>query len=42
VNNEEITTWMQQGRAAMTINPFARLVTYNDPGKANMAAASSR
>ena len=33
VNNEEITTWMQQGRAAMTINPFARLVTYNDPGK---------
>jgi multiple sugar transport system substrate-binding protein len=33
VNNEEITTWMQQGRAAMTINPFARLVTYNDPSK---------
>lgn len=33
VNNEEITTWMQQGRAAMTINPFARLVTYNDPAK---------
>lgn len=33
VNNEEITTWMQQGRAAMTINPFARLVTYNDPNK---------
>lgn len=33
VNNEEITTWMQQGRAAITINPFARLVTYNDPAK---------
>jgi multiple sugar transport system substrate-binding protein len=33
VNNEEITTWMQQERAAMTINPFARLVTYNDPSK---------
>ena len=33
VNNEEITTWMQQGRAAMTINPFARLVSYNDPAK---------
>ncbi|TCR63966.1 extracellular solute-binding protein [Bosea sp. BK604] len=33
VNNEEITTWMQQGRAALTINPFARLVTYNDPSK---------
>jgi multiple sugar transport system substrate-binding protein len=33
VNNEEITTWMQQGRAAMTINPFARLVSYNDPSK---------
>lgn len=33
VNNEEITTWMQQGRAAMTINPLARLVTYNDPSK---------
>ncbi|MBL0930753.1 MAG: extracellular solute-binding protein [Alphaproteobacteria bacterium] len=31
VNNEEITTWMQQGRAAMTINPYARLVSYNDP-----------
>lgn len=33
VNNEEITTVMQQGRAAMTINPFARLVTYNDATK---------
>jgi multiple sugar transport system substrate-binding protein len=33
VNNEEITTVMQQGRAAMTINPFARLVTYNDASK---------
>jgi len=31
LNNEEVTTWMQQGRAAMTANPFARLVTYNDP-----------
>ncbi|MCZ8310433.1 MAG: ABC transporter substrate-binding protein [Magnetospirillum sp.] len=33
VNNEEITTWMQQGRAAMTINPYARLVSYNDPAQ---------
>src|SRR6478735_764114 len=33
VNNEEITSWMQQGRAAITINPFARLVTYNDASK---------
>lgn len=31
LNNEEVTTWMQQGRAAMTINPFGRLVSYNDP-----------
>lgn len=37
VNNEEITTWMQQGRAAMTINPFARLVPYNDPAKGRFA-----
>ncbi len=37
VNNEEITTWMQQGRAAMTINPFARLVTYNEPSKGKYA-----
>lgn len=37
VNNEEITTWMQQGRAAITINPFARLVTYNDPSKGRYA-----
>lgn len=37
VNNEEITTWMQQGRAAITINPFARLVTYNDPSKGKYA-----
>jgi len=33
LNNEEVTTWMQQGRAAMTINPFARLVAYNDPAQ---------
>lgn len=37
VNNEEITSWMQQGRAALTINPFARLVTYNDPAKGKYA-----
>jgi multiple sugar transport system substrate-binding protein len=37
VNNEEITTWMQQGRAAITVNPFARLVTYNDPSKGKYA-----
>jgi multiple sugar transport system substrate-binding protein len=33
LNNEEITTWMQQGRAAMSIQPFARLASYNDPQK---------
>jgi multiple sugar transport system substrate-binding protein len=33
VNNEEITTFMQQGRAAITVNPFARLVPFNDPAK---------
>lgn len=33
LSNEEITTMMQQGRAAMTINPTARLVSYNDPAK---------
>lgn len=37
VNNEEITTWMQQGRAAITINPFARLVTYNDASKSKFS-----
>lgn len=31
LNNEEIVTWMQQGRAAMTINPYARLAPFNDP-----------
>ncbi|MFM7346124.1 MAG: ABC transporter substrate-binding protein [Tagaea sp.] len=31
INNEEITTWIQQGRVAMSINPYARLVSYNDP-----------
>lgn len=33
LNNEEIATWMQQGRAAMSIQPFARLPSYNDPQK---------
>jgi multiple sugar transport system substrate-binding protein len=33
LNNEEITTWIQQGRAAMSIQPFARLPSYNDPQK---------
>src|SRR5690606_32564146 len=33
LNNEELTTWMQQGRAAMSIQPFARLASYNDPQK---------
>ncbi|WP_342364249.1 ABC transporter substrate-binding protein [Terrarubrum flagellatum] len=31
LSNEEVTTMMQQGRAAMTINPTARLVSYNNP-----------
>jgi multiple sugar transport system substrate-binding protein len=33
LNNEDIATWMQQGRAAMSIQPFARLASYNDPQK---------
>lgn len=33
LKNEEIATWMQQGRAAMSIQPFARLPSYNDPQK---------
>jgi len=33
VNNEEIATMMQQGRAAMTINPYARLASFNDATK---------
>jgi multiple sugar transport system substrate-binding protein len=28
---EEITTWMQQGRAAMTMTAFARIGSLNDP-----------
>jgi multiple sugar transport system substrate-binding protein len=31
LTNEEITTMIQQGRVAMCINPFARVVSYNDP-----------
>ncbi|MBL8698358.1 MAG: extracellular solute-binding protein [Alphaproteobacteria bacterium] len=31
MTNEEITTMIQQGRVAMAINPFARVVSYNDP-----------
>jgi multiple sugar transport system substrate-binding protein len=31
LSNEEITTMIQQGRIAMAINPFARVVSYNDP-----------
>jgi multiple sugar transport system substrate-binding protein len=31
LTNEEITTMIQQGRVAMAINPFARVVSYNDP-----------
>ena len=37
LNNEEITTLMQQGRAAMTVNPYARLASYNDPAKGKFA-----
>jgi multiple sugar transport system substrate-binding protein len=33
LNNEEIATFMQQGRAALSIQPFARLASYNDPQK---------
>ena len=28
---------MQQGRAAMTVNPYARLASYNDPAKSRFA-----
>lgn len=31
MTNEEITTMIQQGRVAMALNPFARVVSYNDP-----------
>jgi multiple sugar transport system substrate-binding protein len=31
LTNEEIATWMQQGRAAITVNPYARLVPFNNP-----------
>ncbi len=31
LTNEEITTMIQQGRVAMAMNPFARVVSYNDP-----------
>ncbi len=40
---EEITTWMQQGRAAMTLTAFARIGSFNDqaasryPGKIKAA-----
>jgi multiple sugar transport system substrate-binding protein len=33
INNEEVTTLIQQGRVAMSINPYARLVSYNDPAQ---------
>jgi multiple sugar transport system substrate-binding protein len=36
-NNEEIATWMQQGRAAMTINPYARLVPLLPPMAGDLA-----
>ena len=32
-NNEELVTWIQQGRVAMSVQPYARLVSYNDPQK---------
>ena len=31
LKTEDVTTFMQQGRAAMTNNPFNRYVNYNDP-----------
>ena len=37
LNNEEIMTLMQQGRAAMTVHPYARLASYNDPAKGKFA-----
>jgi multiple sugar transport system substrate-binding protein len=33
LNNEELVTWIQQGRVAMSVQPYARLVSYNDPQK---------
>lgn len=32
---EDATTYMQQGRAAMAIDPFSRYVTLNDPATSN-------
>ena len=31
LKTEDVTTFMQQGRAAMTNNPFNRYISYNDP-----------
>ncbi|MEO5699943.1 MAG: extracellular solute-binding protein [Casimicrobiaceae bacterium] len=31
LKTEDVTTFMQQGRAAMTNNPFNRYLSYNDP-----------
>ena len=31
LKTEDVTTFMQQGRGAMTNNPFNRYITYNDP-----------
>lgn len=33
LNNEELVTWIEQGRVAMSVQPYARLVSYNDPQK---------
>ena len=31
LKTEDVTTFMQQGRGAMTNNPFNRYINYNDP-----------
>jgi len=37
ITNEEVNTWMQQGRAAMTITSCGRNRIYNDPEKSQEA-----
>lgn len=37
IKNEDVITYMQQGRAAMTNNPFGRFVNFNDPKASKFA-----
>ncbi len=41
IKTEDIITLMQQGRVAITNQPYGRFVNYNDPGKSNFAGKIS-